>query len=181
MAGWVVWTAAWALACSFEVVAPAATEESVYTAETQGAGELWAWRTGYQQVCMDWENEASAERFFEQMERARRQRPNDATLLGFHAAAGLILANHGWSPLAKWQSFTKYRDQLENAIQRVPQQPDLRLIRLGVQRNAPGFLGYQGQIAEDTRRCREALRQGHWADQPAFAQFVQRTLDSPTP
>jgi len=181
MSGWVSWSAVWGLACWIGIVAPAATEGFVCPADVQGTTGLRAWRTGYQQVCMDWENEASAERFYDQMERARRERPQDATLLGFHAAAGLILANHGWSPLSKWQAFTKYRDQLEDAIRRSPQQPDLRLIRLGVQRHAPGFLGYDGQIAEDTRRSREALRQGHWADQPAFAQFVQRTLDGNTP
>ena len=181
MAGWVVWTAACALACSFGVVAPAATEGFVCTAETKGAGELRAWRTGYQQVCMDWENEASAERFFEQMERARRQRPNDATLLGFHAAAGLILANHGWSPLSKWQAFTRYRDQLEQAIRQAPSAADLRLIRLGVQRHAPGFLGYSGQIPTDTQLCKSALEKGHWAAQPSFEQFVRKTLSTPAP
>jgi hypothetical protein len=94
-----------------------------------------AWREGYRQVCLDWEREEAASRYFAQMEKALKQFPNSPIAQGYHAAAGLILANHGWSPLSKWQAFTRYRDQLEQAIRQAPSAADLRLIRLGVLRN----------------------------------------------
>jgi hypothetical protein len=140
-----------------------------------------AWREGYRQVCLDWEREEAASRYFAQMEKALKQFPNSPIAQGYHAAAGLILANHGWSPLSKWQAFTRYRDQLEQAIRQAPSAADLRLIRLGVQRHAPGFLGYSGQIRTDTQLCKSALEKGHWAAQPSFEQFVRKTLSTPAP
>lgn len=140
-----------------------------------------AWREGYRQVCLRWEEKAAAERFFAQMEQALKRFPQSPLAQGYHAAAGLILANHGWSPLAKWQAFTKYRDQLERAIARAPGVPDLKLIRLGIQRHAPSFLGYSSAIDSDTRACKAALQQGHWGAEPTFQSFVRETLSAPAP
>ena len=163
-----------AMACVLAATSMAAAAEV-------GPEPVNAWREGYRQVCLDWEREEAASRYFAQMEKALKQFPNSPLAQGYHAAAGLILANHGWSPLAKWQAFTRYRDQLERAIRQAPSAADLRLIRLGVQRHAPGFLGYSGQIPSDTQSCKSALERGHWAAQPTFELFVQKTLSTPAP
>jgi len=135
------------------------------------------WLEAYQVVCEEWKIRESAEAFLEFTNTADPTGLSPAEVSGFHAAAVLIDANHGWNPLEQWITFVAWRDTLEGAIAREPDSPNLRLIRFGVQTNAPLFLGYSGHKAQDHARCTEAAREGYWKAYPEFQNFVLRTLN----
>lgn len=60
-----------------------------------------------------------------------------------------IWANHVFSPISKLKTFNKGKKNIEKAIEKEPDNVELRFIRLSVQKNAPSFLGYQSNIKED--------------------------------
>lgn len=135
------------------------------------------WLSAYQTVCEGWEDEAVAAHFLDFCTSSDAQGITPDEVLGFRAAAELIHASHGWNPIAQWNTFVTWRDTLEAAIERSPDSPTLRLIRLGVQDNAPRFLGYFREIEGDQARCERALSDGVWRAHLTFEQFVKETLN----
>lgn len=69
--------------------------------------------------------------------------------LGYLGCLQTIWANHVINPLSKLETFNKGKRNLELAIQKDPQSAELRFLRLSVQTNAPGFLGYKKNIKTD--------------------------------
>jgi hypothetical protein len=61
-----------------------------------------------------------------------------------------IWANHTGNPFAKLSTFYKGKNNIEEAVKSDPQSVEIRILRLSVQKNCPGFLGYKGAIKEDT-------------------------------
>lgn len=142
-------------------------------------GPAWSqhpWFAAYQSVCEDWEDESAAAAYLAFCRETPATEVSADEALGFRAAAELIYANHGWNPLEQWTTFVEWRDTLEAAIARSPDSPTLRLVRLGVQGNAPKFLGYFREIDEDKERCERAVAEGVWRAHPTFEQFVLKTL-----
>lgn len=134
------------------------------------------WFAAYQSVCEDWEDETAAAAYLLFCREAPVAEVSADEALGFRAAAELIYANHGWNPIEQWATFVEWRDTLEAAIARSPDSPTLRLVRLGVQGNAPKFLGYFREIEADKVRCEQAVAEGVWRANPTFEQFVLKTL-----
>ena len=66
-----------------------------------------------------------------------------------------IWANHVFSPIAKLSTFKEGRKDIERAIRQDPKNPELRFVRLSIQKNAPSFLGFKSNIAEDRRFIQE--------------------------
>lgn len=142
-------------------------------------GPVWSqnpWFAAYQGVCEDWEDESAAAAYLSFCRETPATQVTGDEALGFRAAAELISANHGWNPIEQWNTFVEWRDTLEAAIARSPDSPTLRLVRLGVQGNAPKFLGYYREIDEDKARCERAVSDGVWRAHPTFEQFVLNTL-----
>ncbi len=85
---------------------------------------------------------------------ALEQQQHDPVSLAYLGALQTIRASHVLNPLSKLQTFEQGRNHLEQAVRKAPQNPEIRLIRLSVQQNAPRFLGYHRQIAEDEKFVR---------------------------
>lgn len=72
------------------------------------------------------------------------------THLGYLGGLQTISANHLFNPISKLNAFKKGNKNIEQAIEKEPYNPELRFIRLSVQKNAPPFLGYKANIKEDS-------------------------------
>lgn len=72
-------------------------------------------------------------------------------LLGYKAMAEMLLAKHAFNPINKLRHFNNGKELLKQAIVRSKEEGaiELRYLRFTVQTNAPGFLGYNENIAED--------------------------------
>lgn len=77
-----------------------------------------------------------------------------ALLLAYRGGFQTIWANHVFSPMAKLRTFNQGKENIERAVSIDPDSPEIRYIRLSVQKNAPGFLGYRGAIEKDTEFLR---------------------------
>lgn len=73
-----------------------------------------------------------------------------ATHLAYLGGLQTIWANHVFNPLSKLKTFKEGKKNIEKAIEKEPENVELRFIRLSVQKNAPSFLGYTSNIHEDT-------------------------------
>lgn len=60
-----------------------------------------------------------------------------------------IWANHVFNPLSKLKAFNEGKKNIERAVNNDSQNPEIRLVRLSVQKNAPSFLKYRSEIEED--------------------------------
>lgn len=74
---------------------------------------------------------------------------NTPVLLGYKGAAFIIMAKHDFYPWNKWTNFTKGRGILEKAIQKYPDNYELRFIRFSIQSNLPAILNYSSDIVKD--------------------------------
>lgn len=68
---------------------------------------------------------------------------------GYLAAATMMMAKYSFSPIRKFNYFEKGKKLLEQAIQKDPEEVELRYLRFAVQSNLPGFLGYKKQMKYD--------------------------------
>lgn len=70
-------------------------------------------------------------------------------ILGYRGMSSLLRASHAFNPYSKIKYFKEGRALLEKAIERDPENPELRFFRYSVQTNAPFFLGYSDSIKDD--------------------------------
>ena len=75
---------------------------------------------------------------------------SSATHLAYLGSLQTIWANHVFNPISKLNTFKKGKQNIELAIQKEPNNVEIRYIRLSVQKNIPAFLGYQSSIQRDT-------------------------------
>lgn len=75
---------------------------------------------------------------------------NDAIYLGYLGGFQAIWANHVGNPFSKLKTFNKGKANIEKAIKQDPNSPELRYIRLSIQKNVPGILGYNDMVDKDT-------------------------------
>ncbi|MBP1616443.1 MAG: Uncharacterized protein H6Q14_270 [Bacteroidetes bacterium] len=71
------------------------------------------------------------------------------THLAYLGAFQAIWANHVFSPVSKLKTFKKGINNIEMAVEKSPDNAEIRFVRLSIQKNSPGFLGYNAHIAED--------------------------------
>ncbi|HZG01247.1 MAG TPA: hypothetical protein VEY71_09600 [Chitinophagales bacterium] len=74
---------------------------------------------------------------------------SDALLLAYKSMALMFDARDSYNPYTKMSSFNKGKDLLESAVKKDPASVEVRFLRFCVQSNAPFFLGYSGNIADD--------------------------------
>lgn len=63
----------------------------------------------------------------------------------------MLAARDFINPIAKWNSFRKGKNLLDNAIEKDATNPEIRLLRLSAQLSVPSFLGYNNNIEADKR------------------------------
>lgn len=64
-------------------------------------------------------------------------------------ASQTIWAKHAFSPLTKLKSFKKGTKNIDAAVQKSPNDIEIRMLRYSVQLNAPSFLGYNHNLKQD--------------------------------
>ena len=133
-------------------------------------------RQAYLRACSDWESKAVCTAFERTAVEQLRANPASAVAKGYRATAGLMMCQFLSMPWDQYREFVKWRDVLDAAVAAAPKDADLRVLRYGVARNVPVFLGYRGHLEEDRRAMEGALRGGVWAGSPAFEKFVKSTL-----
>lgn len=77
------------------------------------------------------------------------QKTKNSTYLGFEAIGNFYLAKNSGNPFKKLSYFNQGRKKLDAAIAREPKNPELRVLRLATQENAPAVLNYNKEIAAD--------------------------------
>ena len=110
------------------------------------------------------------------MDSARQQHPDSPMARGFQAVAELMLAEESWNPMDKLARFNAWQPVLDAAINALPGDPDLALLRLGVQAHVPALLNYDQDMVHDEAVVRQALKRGHWSNDPEHAAFAEAFL-----
>ena len=131
-----------------------------------------AWRSLYRQASES--NQAKPMAL--SMDSARQQHPDSPMASGFLAVAELMLAEESWNPVDKLARFNAWQPVLDAAIKAMPGDPDLALLRLGVQAHVPAILNYDQDMANDEAVVRQALARGHWSNDPEHAAFAEAFL-----
>lgn len=70
---------------------------------------------------------------------------------GYQGAVKMISAKHWINPFKKLSYFKEGKQQLDNAIKKVPKDIELRYLRYGIQKNAPRFLNYSSNLEADKK------------------------------
>ena len=92
------------------------------------------------------EKEDAAEKLMERTENSTGKEP---VLLGYKAAAHMLMAKHVGNPFSKMSHFNKGKKIFSSAIEADQQNVELRFLRFSVQSEAPAFLGYRDNLEED--------------------------------
>lgn len=133
---------------------------------------LTTWRAMYRQASES--NQAKPMAL--SMDSARQKLPDSPMASGFQAVAELMLAEESWNPMDKLARFNAWQPVLDAAIGAMPCDPDLALLRLGVQAHVPALLNYDQDMANDEAVVRQALARGHWSTDPEHAAFAEAFL-----
>lgn len=130
------------------------------------------WRALYRQAALS----ETAGPMAQSMAAICEQSPSNAQARGFHAVAELMLAEETWNPMDKLQRFNEWKPVLEGVLSELPHDPDMALLRLGVQEHVPLFLDYHDDMTRDQAIVQEGLDSKHWAEDPDHQLFVQEFL-----
>lgn len=95
----------------------------------------------------------------------------------FLAVGQLLVGTNRRNVFSKWRSFRRWTSRLDTLIDRAPEDPDLRFLRVTVQSSAPRFLGYSGALKSDCDMVLKAIKQGYWDNDPGHSEFVQTTTN----
>lgn len=71
--------------------------------------------------------------------------------LTYLGAFQMIWAKHVTNPISKLKTFNKGKKNIDDAAKAEPNNLEIRIIRLSVQKNSPAFLGYKKNIEEDKK------------------------------
>jgi len=82
----------------------------------------------------------------------------DALQLAYKGVAIAMYAEMVDGPYDKLSYFNRGKDLLEKAIQKAPQNAELRFLRFSVQDNVPWIVGYSDQLEEDAAFIMNTLR-----------------------
>lgn len=74
---------------------------------------------------------------------------HDNTLLGYKGAVWMAKARHAANPMHKLSYFNEGKGWLEAALANEPDNVELRFLRLTIQVNVPGILGYSDKKKSD--------------------------------
>jgi hypothetical protein len=101
-------------------------------------------RDYYYGVCL---NEIALEDFNEYL--SLHQENPDVVIKGYLSVMWFLKADHYLNPIQKWKCFKKGQEELEKLIKVNSKNTELRFLRLTIQDNIPGFLGYSANKKED--------------------------------
>ena len=77
--------------------------------------------------------------------------PESNVHLAYLGAFQTIWANHIFNPISKLNAFNKGKKNIDKAVNLSPNDVEIIFIRHSVQKNCPGFLGYNDNLKEDEK------------------------------
>lgn len=83
-----------------------------------------------------------------------------------------MLAEYAFNPFTKFSTFKEGKNMIEKAIAQDPKNAEIRVLRLGVQLNAPSFLLYHSNIDADVELITNALISQDFQQSPTFQKNV---------
>ena len=97
----------------------------------------------------NYEKAVSVKKLCETIIRDLKRKPKSNVHLAYLGAFQTIWANHVFNPFSKLKTFSKGKANIELAVKNEDSNAEIRFIRLSVQKNCPGFLGYNDNIEKD--------------------------------
>ncbi|MBI35146.1 MAG: hypothetical protein CMP67_07270 [Flavobacteriales bacterium] len=77
---------------------------------------------------------------------------------GYKCVLWFLKAKEYYNPYKKYEAFSEGKKQLELLITKNPNSIELRFLRLTIQDNLPGFLGYDDNITEDNKFIKKNIK-----------------------
>ncbi len=106
---------------------------------------------------------------------------NEALKLAYLGSAEAMLAEYGYNPFSKFKMFKRGTEQIEKAVLLAPENPEIRFLRLGVQTNAPSFLGYNTNQNEDVGMILKGLANGAFQNESSYRTKVINYIANKAP
>ncbi|HET8838837.1 MAG TPA: hypothetical protein VFM82_07580 [Flavobacteriaceae bacterium] len=79
-----------------------------------------------------------------------RQKPGKSSVhLAYLGTLETVWAKYVFNPILKMKTFKNGKEKIEQAVNQEPENMEIRYLRLSVQKNIPGFLGYNDAIEKD--------------------------------
>jgi len=97
--------------------------------------------------------------------------PGNPVLLAYRGAASAASAGSVGGPQKKLQYFSRGKSELEQAVRLKPADAEIRFLRMATQLNAPGFLGYSGEIESDKKVILSVLSSADHNDPNTYLYF----------
>lgn len=94
------------------------------------------------------QEEAAAHKLIEFTSHGNSSEP---LMLGYRAAAHMMLAKHVGNPFKKLSNFYQGKEIFTKAVNAAPASVELRFLRFSVQAEAPAFLNYRENLEEDKK------------------------------
>lgn len=106
---------------------------------------------------------------------------NEALKLAYLGSADAMLAEYGYNPFSKYNMFKRGTEQIDQAVILAPENAEIRFLRLGVQTNAPSFLGYNTNQNEDVGVILKGLTNGAFQNHSNYRTKVMNYLADKAP
>ncbi|MEK7727244.1 MAG: hypothetical protein AAB354_02460 [candidate division KSB1 bacterium] len=119
------------------------------------------------------DDKQAAQQFFDKL--AAVDESAQPLLLGYKGMACFMICQHALNPYAKVKYFIQGKTALEKAVERDPQNLELRYLRFTVQTNAPEFLGYTRNVLKDKAFILNSLKSG--ADESLEEDLRKRIIE----
>src|SRR5688572_14231301 len=101
------------------------------------------------------ENEDKADLLFEKVGNYSGQ---EGILISYKAGAYALKAKYGANPLNKLKYVKKSQEYFSEAVQREPQNLEIRFMRYAVESQTPEFLGYSEHVKDDKNMLLDGLK-----------------------
>lgn len=75
----------------------------------------------------------------------------------YQAAAQSLMAKHSWNPVSKFTYLKDAQELLNKAVMEDKDNPEIRFLRLYIQRSIPSYMGMSKDIAEDKQAILDNL------------------------
>ncbi|MFD1257390.1 hypothetical protein ACFQ3S_11330 [Mucilaginibacter terrae] len=108
---------------------------------------------------------------------AQNKSPINVCYLGVVLA---LKAKHAWNPYYKVKYLNDAENTLQVAVNREPDNMEIRFMRFSIEHNVPGFLGYNKHLVTDREEMIKQLDRKHYttADHEVVLTIIKFLLDS---
>jgi hypothetical protein len=107
--------------------------------------------------------------------------PNKSPLnLCYLGVVQALKAKHAWNPYYKVKYLNDAQKTLQTAVNREPDNVEIRFMRFSIEHNVPGFLGYTKHLIADKEEMIKQLERRYYAtaDQDVVVTIIKFLLDS---